>query len=340
MEKMEINFGQKSTKIYTCCLCDYNTSRKSHYLRHTDTEKHKWKYLEIEKYQKVPNDIVCECGKTFKTNSGAWKHRKRCTFVEDSIKLNTLSNNNSTQDIKTDDKSDDKTDYKLDDKIIVGDSDNIDYKSMFMKLIDENSEFKNILITQQNQLIEQQKQIGELIPKIGNNNTVNNKQNFNINIFLNEYCKDALNISDFVNNIQISMDQLNYTTTKGLTEGLSNILIDNINKLSVYERPLHCTDIKRETLYIKDHDVWEKDQDKTKIVSAIKDTCALQYRNMKLWMDANPDYMEDPDKQQYFINMVRNCGKNTDEIEDKIIKRLCTSNYIKDNIKEKIKIEK
>ena len=136
------------------------------------------------------------------------------------------------------------------------------------------------------------------------------------------------------------MDQLNYTTTKGLTEGLSNILIDNINKLSVYERPLHCTDIKRETLYIKDHDVWEKDQDKTKIVSAIKDTCALQYRNMKLWMDANPDYMEDPDKQQYFINMVRNCGKNTDEIEDKIIKRLCTSNYIKDNIKEKIKIEK
>ena len=107
-----------------------------------------------------------------------------------------------------------------------------------------------------------------------------------------------------------------------------------MNKLSVYERPLHCTDTKRETLYIKENDIWEKDGDKTRIRAAIKQASARQYKTMQKWIDMNPDYMENPDKQQYFIDMVRNCGKNIEDIDDKIIKRICSTSYIKDVLNE------
>ena len=103
------------------------------------------------------------------------------------------------------------------------------------------------------------------------------------------------------------MDNLELTKNKGLSEGLSNLLIENINKLSVYERPLHCTDSKRDTLYIKDNNVWEKDDDKRKIKAVLKDLSNMQYKNVKQWIDANPDYMDNPEKQEYFIDLVRRC---------------------------------
>ena len=128
-----------------------------------------------------------------------------------------------------------------------------------------------------NLLIKQQDQIGELIPKVGNNNT-NIKQRFNVNIFLNEQCKDAINMHDFIKQIEVSLDNLLTTRDKGLSEGISNVFIENMNKLSLYERPLHCTDLKRETLYIKDNNVWEKDGDKSRIKSSIERDiiCSIQ----------------------------------------------------------------
>ena len=204
----------------------------------------------------------------------------------------------------------------------------------------ENSNIKDILVkqyeTMQNQqraLENQHQQLQELIPKVGNNNTVNNvKQKFNINIFLNEQCRDALNIDDFIKQINISLDSLEVTKTKGLGEGLSNLLIENINKLSVYERPLHCTDSKRETLYIKDNNVWEKDDGKTKIKSKLKDLSKIQYKNVKQWIDANPDYMDNPEKQEYFIDLVRRCSSNLEEIDSKVIKKVCNNVNLRDNI--------
>ena len=103
--------------------------------------------------------------------------------------------------------------------------------------------------------------------QVGNNNTVNNvnnlEKNLNINIFLNENCKDALNIGEFVKQIKFNLDEIDFTKDNGLAEGLSKAIIENMNKLSLYERPLHCTDDKRETLYIKDNDSWKK-SDKVK----------------------------------------------------------------------------
>ena len=120
----------------------------------------------------------------------------------------------------------------------------------------DNKEMREIIIKQHDHMVKQEKQISELIPKIGNNNVHTNIQNnkFNIQVFLNEQCKDAINMSDFVKSIEVSLQQLDYTKEKGFVNGLSSVIIENMNKLGLYERPIHCTDTKRETLYIKDDD--------------------------------------------------------------------------------------
>ena len=319
MEMMETDLVQKSIPKYCCENCNFFTSRKSHLERHFLTDKHKYGNMEIKKDQKVPNDFSCNCGKKFKTNSGLWKHQKRCNFI-----IEQLSKDISLNNVKK------STDIEIPEEF----RENQDYKEMFFKIMQENSEFKNLLITQQRQIMDQQRQIGELIPRVGNNNNNTLKQRFNINIFLNEQCRDAINMDDFLKQIEVSMQQLDLTKTKGITEGLSNVFIENMNKLSVYERPLHCTDTKRETLYIKENDMWGKDGDKSRIRAAIKQASATQYKTMQKWIDANPDYMENPDKQDYFIDMVRNCGQNIEDIDDKIIKRICSTSYIKDVLNE------
>jgi len=315
---------QNDLEFYSCCLCDYYTLVKSNFIRHTKTKKHKNTVNTNDTNnsanfteQKGATYFDCCCGKIYKFQSSLCFHKKKCTFIEETSKV-----------------IDSKTNEIMQENL---DTSKPDYQSMFLKLLDENSEFKNILITQQNQLMDQQKQIGELIPKVGNNNNNTNiKQKFNINIFLNEQCKDALNMKDFIKQITVTLENLDITKSKGLTEGLSNVFIENMNKLSVFERPMHCTDTKREILYIKENDIWEKDNDKSKIRDAIKSVSAIQYKNMKQWMDANPDYMDDPDKQDYFIHMVKNCGKSINDIDDKIIRRLCLSSYIKDILNEQM----
>lgn len=272
--------------------------------------------------------FICECGREYKHRSSLCKHRLTCIFL---IKqnLNNIINEDKVTII----------DNKLQPTKNIEEKDDLS-KDLIVKVLKENSDIKDILVkqfeTMQNQqraLENQQQQLQELIPKVGNNNTVNNvKQKFNINIFLNEQCRDAINIDDFIKQINISMDNLELTKNKGLSEGLSNLLIENINKLSVYERPLHCTDSKRDTLYIKDNNVWEKDDDKSKIKAVLKDLSNMQYKNVKQWIDANPDYMDNPEKQEYFIDLVRRCSSNLEDIDNKVIKRICNNINIKDNI--------
>ena len=174
------------------------------------------------------------------------------------------------------------------------------------------------------------KQITDILPKVGNNNT-NVKQKFNINIFLNEQCKDALNMNDFINQIEVSLDQLDITNSKGLAEGLSNVLLESISKLSLYERPVHCTDIKRETLYIKDNNSWEKDSNKTKIKKAIKEASNKQYKTLQQWTQENPDLDKNDKKQKYFAKTISAMGKDNDKTEDKVIKKICSNTYLKES---------
>ena len=318
---------QNAPTFFTCISCDFKSSKKSHYERHLTTHKHKM----LTNVDKVPQkgatpEFICECGKTYKHRQSLSIHKKKCLFIEESTilvesKKTNLENNNLEKNNSEKNKQNTNLE-KINNK--VNENETTDYKSIIMKLIDENAEFKNLLIKQQDQ-------IGELIPKVGNNNT-NIKQKFNINIFLNEQCKDALNMNDFLNQIEISLENLLTTKNKGLTEGISNVFIENMSKLSLYERPMHCTDIKRETLYIKENNVWEKDQDKSRIKTAIKEASCAQFKRVKEWMDENPDYENDEKKQQEFIQLIVKCGESIDGIDSKIIKRLCNSSYLKDNL--------
>jgi len=326
METLETEKRLKKRLNFYCDFCKCNIVSKSKMDRHLLTDKHKNAILETKKAKKGYDEISCECGKIYKTKSGLWKHKKICNFLsnlndkDSSLNniYNTTSENNNIED-----------ELYVKNKIMMNkDSDkNNNYKDIICLLMQENKDFKNLLV-------KQQEQISELIPKIGNNNnnTQNIKQKFNINIFLNEQCKDAINMNDFVKSIEISLEQLNSTNSGGLITGLSNAIIENMNKLSLYERPLHCTDSKRETLYIKDEDVWEKDKDKTIIKKAIKDISSKQYKTLQSWIEKNPDFKEIEEKQEYFTQTLANIGKDINEIDEKIIRKISNAMYIKEII--------
>ena len=201
-----------------------------------------------------------------------------------------------------------------------------------MKIIEDNNKdtMKELVLKLINQNSELQKTIHEMIPNMGNNNNSNNtniKQKFNINVFLNEKCKDALSMDEFIDKIEVSMKNLLTTKEKGQLNGISNIIMENMNKLSLYERPLHCTDKKRETLYVK-NDKWEKDDSKEHINKALKKVESKQLKNLNVWLDKHPNYMNNLREQEEFAKLMSECGKSVDDGREKIIKKLCDNVYI------------
>jgi len=254
-----------------------------------------------EKPQKTPKNPLpykCNCGKEYIYKSGLSRHKKTCNFEE----TNTIIKNENKDEMK----------------------------ELVFKLIHENNEIKNTLLKENQEL---RNQISEMIPKLGsyNNNKINNKNKFNINVFLNEKCKDALSMDEFISKIEISMKNLLTTKEKGQTQGITNIIMENMNKLSLYERPLHCTDKKRETLYVK-NDEWEKDENKECINKALKSVESKQLKNLNVWLEEHPNYMNNSSEQEEFAKLMSECGKSVDDSREKIIKKLCDNVYIeKDN---------
>ena len=308
----------KSANFFECIICDFNTCKKCDFNRHLKTLKHKNNEILINNSHERANKMfACECGKVYKHNKSLYNHKKRCIvktieLKEEEPPTSVIVNNNIDQ-------------------------------TMIMRLISENNDIKNLLLMQQQQLLEQQKQLGEqqrqlveIVPKICNvtNNTAHIKQNFNINVFLNEQCKNAINMNDFIKQIKLTLDDLDLTKNKGLEIGLSNAIIQSINKMSLFERPLHCTDTKRETLYIKDNDSWEKDSSKTKIKGALHNLNKAHFKLIQDWIAQNPDFKENDAKQDYFAYLLKTCSVNLKTIDDKIIKKICACNNLKENLKE------
>ena len=309
--------SKKIRKEYFCINCNYKTCDKKDYNKHLLTTKHK-NNISIDisltnlgkKSEKSENSniFICKCGKNYKSRQGIYLHKKKCNFVEveennDIIKSCDISNNQLTLS-----------------------------NDVVLKLLNDNQELKSIIMQQQNQINKQQTQISELIPKVGNNNTINNNQKFNIHVFLNEQCKDALNLSDFVKSLHVTLEQLDYTKQNGLADGISKTIIDNMSKLSIYERPMHCTDIKRETLYVKENDNWEKDNNKEKIKHAIKKTSSKNYDALVNWKTLKPNFMNNEDNSDYFTKTISTIGKSSDSIDEKVIKKLCKETYVKESV--------
>ena len=296
---MTTNKSLKIANKFTCECCNYNANKKSDFNKHLQSLKHKNKTIlqdTTENSPKFAKQYECQCGKIYKHHSSLYNHKKKCT--------GKMINNvlfNEEANIKSNDKA--------------------DYKTLFLEVVKKNNEFHQLLI-------KQQQQISELIPKIGNNNNnINNKNKFNINLFLNEKCKDALSMDEFISKIEVSMKNLLITKEKGQTSGISNIIIENMNKLSLYERPLHCTDKKRETLYVKNEE-WEKDENKNYINKALKIIESKQLKNLNIWLEEHPNYMNNSKEQEEFAELMSECGKSVDEGREKIIKKLCDNVYI------------
>ena len=338
---METKKLQTNEKKYCCEFCCFYTIRQSQYKKHLLTTKHIKNSNGNINSTNNNKTYICQCNKVYKSRSGFWKHKITCNKNVSKIE-NQI--NNTEKNIKISGE--------------LNEIQNVDYKSLFYEMVKENKEFKKIIINQQNQLFEHMKKqdehlkkqdehlkkqdeyfkkqdetIKDLIPKLGNNNITNNKNKFNINIFLNEQCKNAINMQEFIESIQVSMKDLNYTKENGLANGLSNIFIGNLNKLPIYERPIHCTDTKRETLYIKQNDKWDKDVSREKILQALKDLSSKQLKTFGNWINNHDLINNNGDKEKY-LEILQIVTKSIKNVDAKIIKNICNNSYIKELLQE------
>ena len=297
---------ENSPKIrlkFYCEKCDYSCSKKSDYNKHIKSKKHN--AINNAKNATI-NSLTCKCGKKYKHHSSFYRHKNICLFEE---KLEEQLETSSQE-------------------LELKEENNVDYKTMFIELMKQNQELQKTVVDQQKQYTET---INEMIPKIGNNNTTNNttnnNQQLNLNIFLNEHCKDALNITDFMQSLQLNMNDLIQTGKLGYVDGISRIFVKALKDMDVTERPIHCTDIKRETVYIKDQDKWEKDENnKEKIKKTIRN---IENKNLKMlpqWQEDNPDCMNmESKKSEEFMELSINAlGGNEDKelSEKKIMKNI------------------
>jgi hypothetical protein len=254
---------------FYCEKCNYRTGDKSNYKKHVLTTRHKrvtdCDINTTESTKSTERVFPCiKCNKKYKSRNGLWCHSKLCS----SIPERDISENPGSKPVFD-------TDF-------------------VMELIKQNKELQNLLVQQSNEKTEFINKLIEREP--GNNNTINgnvtnnNHQKFNLNFFLNETCKDAMNIQEFLENIRVTFEDLLTIGDAGFVNGVSDILIKQLRDLDVNKRPIHCTDAKRETIYVKDQDAWNKDdKENTKLKDVIQ---KVEYKNvvaLRDWCNENPD---------------------------------------------------
>ena len=302
---MATKISKKNEEQYCCIYCHFNTSKITDYKRHLETKKHIGNTMATfgnENLEKILH--TCEnCNKTYNDRTGLWKHKKNC---------------------KTKKYSDSETSDK-DQLILMLIKQNTD-------LIKESSEFKNIIIAQNTST---QNIMLEVIKTGTHNTTTTNSHNkaFNLNFFLNETCKDAMNIMDFVDSIKLQLNDLEKVGELGYVEGISNIIVKNLKELDVNKRPVHCTDKKRETMYIKDEDKWEKDEEGLKLHKVVRKVACKNQNLIPKFKEKHPDCGKYNSKfsDQYnkiVVESMGGTGDNDYEKEEKIIKNISKQVFI------------
>ena len=302
----------KNRIIYECNICNYNTSNKYDYEKHVNTIKHKNNELatksailatNLSQKSQDHNFICYNCNRHYKDKSGLWRHKQKCKLKED-----------CECETEQEKKYDEVTD-----------------KNLIMMLINENKELKTMMLEQQNMMMK--------VIENGTNNTTNithtNSHNkaFNLNFFLNETCKDAMNIMDFVDSIKLQLSDLEGVGELGYVAGISNIIVKNLKELDVTQRPVHCTDKKRETMYIKDEDKWEKDEEKKKLHKVVRKVTCKNQNLIPKFKEKHPDCNTYHSKfsDQYnkiIIESMGGSGDNEYEKEEKIIKNISKQVFI------------
>ena len=265
----------KDAGILYCETCDFKCSKNSNYNKHIITAKHLNRTNRtMFNPNNEPNRFVCDCGKRYNARNSLWYHKRVCKFsTEDIILENTMTTTHLPPHFDA---------------------------ALVIELLKQNQEFKEIMLEQSRQMAERENKLIDAVKdgKIGNtntncNNTTNSNNKFNLNVFLNETCKDAITMDDFINSFEVTRDEFLHTGKVGYIEGISAVMANRFRDMDMHTRPLHCTDLKRETIYIKNADKWEKDDaDKTHMRKAVRGVARKNKQEMWRWYDENKPEVE------------------------------------------------
>jgi hypothetical protein len=297
-----MDFTPKNAKKFACQNCDFKCSKWCDWDRHLSTAKHKNRtklnVLEQHFTPFTPNFICNNCNKIYSARNSLWYHKKKCNENKAISAIKDECDNNDCS---------------------------LDKDDLIKYLIKENSEFKDLLV-------EQNKMVMKICEKntstISNNNINSNNKTFNLNVFLNEHCKDAMNITDFVDSLKLQLTDLENVGKLGFVEGISNIIVKNLKALDIHKRPVHCSDSKREVMYVKDENKWEKENDdKNKLRKAIKKIANKNSRLLPAFKEKHPDCIKSisPFSDQYnklIIEAMGGSGNEDYDNENKIIKKI------------------
>jgi hypothetical protein len=311
---METIFTPKNAKKFYCESCNFVCSKQSDWSRHILTRKH---LLEIngnngnvKNAEKYECDI---CSKIFKTNSGLWKHRSKCSPHSETNMIQISNNNTSSM-------------FEID-------------KELLIKMLLKNQDIMEGVLLKNQDVMEK---MMEIMPKLGNNshnitnnNTTNNQ--FNIQMFLNEHCKNAMNLTDFIDSLPITAATYDSTIQNGLTKTLTNMITNGLSQLDILERPIHCTDATRKTLYVKEANNWEKDTELLRILLGIRKLARKQRTMISEWKDVNEGWEKDDNIQTKLTTLI--CHSMTDIENDeketsKIIRTISKNVYLDNETKQ------
>jgi hypothetical protein len=315
---MDTIFNAKNANKYDCVLCDFKCSKLSNWNIHILTSKHIKRYKnDINDTKIMPNNATvykCEkCNKHYNYHSGLWRHAKLCKSK------NTLDETKIVED---------KPLMSLVLEVVKSNT----------ELQKQNDEFKSLIIEQNKSIIEQNNKMLETVKEVCKNNNTNitnnsnnvnsNNKAFNLQVFLNEECKDAMDINDFIDSVKLQLSDLELVGKLGFVDGISSIIIKNLKALKMNERPVHCTDMKRETMYVKEQGIWEKQEgDYKNLRKVIKRIAFKNSKNLSLYKELHPDYNDYYSKHsdhylKLQIEAFGGSGNETIDNENKIIKKI------------------
>jgi hypothetical protein len=300
----------KKKSTYTCVYCAFTCSKQSNYNKHILTQKHLKNINDILKLKKRAENaasLQCDCGRSYKHNSGLWRHKKTCDFNN-----NNNNNNNNIIIINEEDK---KEIIEPTTETIILDASANEIKvltNLVLELVKSNTEL--------------QKQMLEVCKNSQPNNTTihNNNKTFNLQFFLNEQCKDAMNVSEFVNSVQLNLEDLERVGRQGYVDGISHIILSKLKETDIYKRPFHCSDAKRETLYVKDTNGWEREgADNLKMIKAVKDVGQKNFSILNEYRVLHPDCLQADSEynDKYVQMMIQAAGSQKDNV-NKVIKKI------------------
>ena len=293
----------KSSKIFECKKCDFVCSRNSQYTRHLSTRKHiendKGVTYDHDLVPKSSNTFECECGNIYKYRQGLYKHRKTCCYMAQG---------------KSDSDDNKSSNFEVD-------------KELLVKMLLKNQDVMEKMM--------------EIMPSLGNqshnNHNTNSNNQFNIQMFLNNHCKNAMNLKDFIDTLPITADTYDNTIENGLTKTITSMITNGLSKLDVLERPIHCTDATRKTLYVKESDIWEKDTELVRMLLGIKTLARKQRVMINEWKDVNKGWEKEEDIQIKFTNLICNSMtdiENDEKETNKIIKAVGRKAYLDSDTKQ------